>query len=472
MVCLVFEGTPLSLVPIILTLIIAFVFKDAIFALFIGCIVGVVMIGFDPATGFSKLAQQALGNADFIWVAFIEIFIGMLIGLFYISGVVASFSELASKKVRSRRAAAGLAGILGTFVFFSDYFSPLFVGTVTRPITDKHKVSREKLSFILDTTASPVCTLLPFSAWGAYMSGLLVGYGPIKDPTDAMRVVLASIPYNFYSLIIVVLSLLLAFYVIPDYGPMKKAEERALTTGKVLRDGAVPLVSKELEEIRPPEGRRGNIVLHLIVPVLIIIGIAIGTFIVMGSAKTLEAFIAATLYLAIMLGIQRYFKDPRDFTNVSLNGIKGVLPAITILALAYCINTVTKTLKAQEFIIAVTSGWITPITLLLVTFITACLISYFTGTSWGTYAILTPFVLPLAFQLTGGEVTPLIYATVAAIFGGGVFGDHASPVSDTTVLASFASACDHIDHVVTQLPYALTAAGAALALYLVMGVML
>jgi len=467
-----FEGTPLSLVPIILTLILAFVFKDAIFAIFIGCLVGVMMIGFDPATGFSKLAQQALGNADFIWVALIEIFIGMLIGLFYRSGVVASFSELASKKIRSRRAASGLAGLLGTFVFFSDYFSPLFVGTVTRPITDKHRVSREKLSFILDTTASPVCTLLPFSAWGAYMSGLLVGYGPIKDPTDAMRVVLASVPYNFYSLIVVALSLLLAFYVIPDYGPMKKAEERALTTGKVLRDGAVPLVSKELEEIQPPIGRKGNVVLHLIVPVLIIISIAIGTFVVMGSAKTLEAFIAATLYMAVVLAIQGYFKDVRDFTEVSLNGIKGVLPAIIILALAYSINTVTKTLKAHEFIIAAMSGWITPITLLLITFISACLISYFTGTSWGTYAILVPFVMPLALQLTGGEITPLVYATAAAIFGGGVFGDHASPVSDTTVLASFASACDLMDHVITQLPYALTAAGIALILYLAVGFIL
>lgn len=467
-----FEGSPLSLLPIMLTLILAFLFKDAIFALFIGCIVGVLMVGLDPATGFSKLAQQALGNADFIWVVLIEIFIGILIGLFYTSGVILSFSEFALKGVKSRRAATGLAGLLGVFVFFSDYFSPLFVGTVTRPITDKHRVSREKLSFLLDTTASPVCTLLPFSAWGAYMSGLLVGYGPIKDPVSAMNVVIASIPYNLYSLIVVALSLSIAFQVVPDYGPMKKAEERALTTGKVLRDGAVPLVSKELEEIRPPEGRKGNILLHLIMPVLLVIGIAIGTFILMGSAKTLEAFIAATLYLATVLGVQRYFRDVREFTNVSLNGIKGVLPAIIILALAYCINTVTKTLKAQEFIVSIASGWITPATLLVVSFITACVISYFTGTSWGTYAILTPFVLPLAFQLTGGEVTPLIYATVATVFGGGVFGDHASPVSDTTILASFASACDLLDHVITQLPYALTAAIISLALYAVLGVML
>ncbi|MCR8456016.1 MAG: transporter [Crenarchaeota archaeon] len=467
-----FEGGPLSLLPIILTLILAFLFKDAIFALFIGCIIGVLMVGLDPATGFSKLAQQALGNADFIWVALIEIFIGILISLFYTSGVVLSFSDFALRKVKSRRAATGLTGLLGVFVFFSDYFSPLFVGTVMRPITDKHRVPREKLAFLLDTTASPICTLLPFSAWGAYMSGLLIGYGPIDGPAAAMRVVISSIPYNLYSLIIVVLSLLIAFQIIPDYGPMKKAEERAITTGKVLRDGAVPLISKELEEIRPPEGRRGNVLLHLIMPILLVIGIAIGTFILIGSAKTLEAFIVATLYLAVVLGVQKYFKDVREFTNVSLNGIKGVLPAIIILALAYCINTVTRTLKAQEFIISVMQGWVTPTTLLVVTFITACLISYFTGTSWGTYAILTPFVLPLAFQLTGGEITPLIYATVAAIFGGGVFGDHVSPVSDTTVLASFASACDHVDHVVTQLPYGLTAAIISLLLYTLLGIVL
>ena len=463
----------LSLLPIILALVLAFITKDAILALFIGCIVGVIILGQDPATGLSKLFQAALGNADFIWVLMIEVFIGILIAFFLKAGVTQGFADIVSKKVRTRRSAQVTAWLLGMFVFFSDYFSPLFTGTIMRPVTDRMKVSREKLAYLLDSTSAPVCTLIPISGWAVYVAGLLANVGgPISSKEVGLSVFINSIPYNFYGLIAVALAGLIAAGIIPDFGPMKRAEKRAIETGKVLRDGATPLVGVELEKISPKEGKKGNVILHLIVPVLIIVCIAVGTFIALGSTKILEAFIAATLYLAIILWIQGYFNGIKDMVDTALNGVKGVLPAITILALAYSINTVTKALGGPEFVLSITRGWMTPALLVGITFVTGALISFFSGTSWGTYAILTPFVIPLALELSNGTLGPLVYAATAAIVGGGVFGDHCSPVSDTTILSSFGSACDHMDHVITQMPYALTAALLALILYLIVGVIL
>jgi len=462
---------PLSLLPIVLALALAYITKDAILALFIGCVVGVIMLGMDPATGLSQLFQKALGNADFIWVLMIEVFIGILIAFFLKAGVSEEFAKVVLKKVRTRRGAQLTAWLLGCFVFFSDYFSPLFTGTVIRPVTDKLRVSREKLSYILDTTAAPICTLIPISGWVTYVAGLLVKQGgPITSVEVGVSVFMQAVVYNYYALIAVAMAGLISAGIIPDFGPMKKAEKRAMETGKVLRDGATPLVGVELELISPKEGKKGNIILHLIVPVLIVVSIAVGTFMAFRSTKILEAFIAATLYLGIILWLQGFFNNVKDLMDTSLAGIKGVLPAITILALAYTINTVTQMLGAPQYIISVVQGWMTPALLVTVTFITGAIISFFTGTSWGTYAILTPFVLPLALKLSNYTLGPVVYATVGAILGGGVFGDHCSPVSDTTILASFASACDLMDHVNTQLPYGVLAALIATVLYVITGV--
>jgi len=458
-----------SLIPIVLVLILAFVTKDAAFALIIGCIVGVVITGFDPATGMSKLFQNALGNADFIWVLMIEVAIGILIAFYFRAGVINAFANWASNKIRSRRFASGLAWILGVLIFFSDYFSPLFSGPVARPITDKFKVSREKLSYLLDSGSAPVCTIIPISGWVAYISGLLVGHGPIKDIGQGTATFIKSIPYNFYGWFAIILAGLIGFNIIKDYGPMRRAEERAAKEGKVIRDGATPLAGEELEQIKPIEGKATNLLVYLIIPILIIVGIAISTFAILHSTKILEAFFAAVLYMAIALSIGSYIKNARDLMDLVVKGIKGVLPAIIILALAYCINTVSKTMGAQAYVISLTQRWMTGNLLPLITFITGAAISFFTGTSWGTYAILTPIALPIAFSISGGAISPVVLATIGAIVGGGAFGDHCSPVSDTTVLSSFAAGSDHIDHVTTQLPYALTAAGIAICAFIIVG---
>lgn len=459
----------LSLIPIFLALFLAFKTKDAVFSLVIGCLVGVLIAGFDPATGMSKLFQASLGNADFIWVMMIEIAVGIMIAMYLRAGVIGAFAEWASTKIRSRRTASGFAWVMGVCIFFSDYFSPLFCGPIARPLTDKYKVSREMLAYCLDSGSGPVCTLVPLSGWAVYIAGLLKGYGPIQTADQGMVVFVQALLYNFYGWVAVILCGLFAFGLIPNFGPMKKAENRARNEGKVIRDGATPLTGVEMDMIQPLPGKKPNIFVYLVVPVLIIISIALGTFLVLGSTKTLEAFFAAVMYQCVVMAIGGYFKSIKDFMEVATNGIKAVLPAIFILALAYCINTISKGLGAQQYIISVTQTWMTPAMLPAITFLTGAFISFFTGTSWGTYAILTPFVLPIAMNLSGGVVDSIVLASVGSIVGGGLFGDHCSPVSDTTCLSSFGAACDHMDHVVTQLPYAILSAAIAFAGFVAVG---
>ena len=459
----------LSLLPAVIAVILAFLTRDAIFSLLIGTLVGVIISGQNILFGFTGLAQEALGNADFIWVLMIEVFVGIMVAYFQKSGAINAFTERVGRKSLKQRGAQLLAWLLGIFIFFSDYFSPLYVGTVMRNITDKARVSREKLAYICDSTSAPVCTIIPFSSWGVYMAGLLIGIGAFVDSSIATNAVVRSVPYNFYGVLSVAMVGLIALGIVPDYGPMKKAEERARETGKVIADGAKPMLGKELSQIQPKEGIKSNLFINFLAPALIIIGITLGTYIATGSAKTLEGFVAAVAFQFITMLIQK-MATVQELIETAVEGVKSVLSAVLILALAYCINSISGTLGTADYVISVTQSWITPTLLLLFTFLVGAFISFFTGTSWGTYAILTPIVIPLAFELTGGEISSLIYAAIAAILGGGCFGDHCSPLSDTTILSSLAAGSDHIDHVKTQIPYALTVAGISSILYVIVGV--
>lgn len=460
----------LSLAPAVIALVLAFVTRNALFSIFIGVMVGILITGQNIVYGTSQILQNALGNADFIWIIAIEVFIGILVALFQKSGAIAAFSEVVGKKNLKQRGAQVIAWLLGIFIFFSDYFSPLYVGTVMRGITDKAKVSREKLAYICDSTSAPICTLIPFSSWGIYMAGLLVGLGVFVDSNASMGAVIKMVPYNFYGIVSIIMVGLIALGIIPDFGPMKKAEKRAFEEGKPVADNARPLLSGELEKIKPNEGVRANLVLNFFMPAIIIICITVGTYVIMGSAKTLESFIAAVFYMFVIMLIQK-MGTLNELMDVAVEGIKSVMGAMLILAMAYCINSISKQLGTADFIIKATESWMTPAILIVLTFILCAIISFFTGTSWGTYAIMTPICVPLAFAATGGELSPIVYATIAAVMGGGCFGDHCSPLSDTTILSSLASGSDHIDHVKTQLPYALVAAAISCIGFLIIGLM-
>jgi len=455
-----------SLVPALIAVVLAFILRDAVISLLVACVVGVLLMG-EGLQGFPGLVTRSLGNEDFIWLCTIELCIGILVAFLQRSGAIDLFRERASRIVTNRKRAAGMGWVLGLSVFFSDYFSPLFVGAVMRDLTDRFRVSREKLAYICDSTSASVIVLVPISAWAAYLSGLAAGAG-VGDLEAGLQLFIQAVPYNLYGILTVVMVGLIAFEVIPDFGPMRKAEERARTTGKVLRDGAVPMMGKELTGIVASDSPRRNILLNFALPVVIIVGTNLWTFIVAGRASVLEAFMLACGVLGVTMWLQR-IDSVQGLMQTALAGVKGVMGAVLILALAYCINTVSREMQTAAYVVELVGDSMSPGLLPVLAFVISGFVAFSTGTSFGTYAIMIPIVLPMAIQFGGGEVGPLAVVSFAAVAGGGVFGDHCSPLSDTTVLSSLGAASDHIDHTRTQLPYAMVVGGVVSVIYLSLG---
>lgn len=463
-----------SLLPLIISLGTAFATRNAIFALLAGCIVGVLMIGFaasgwlfNPVYVFSDLLQNAL-NGDFIWVSLIVIFIGILFELFKASGVIAKFAETVSSKCHTPKQVKATTWALG-FIVVDDYFSPLMVGPIMRPLSDRAKISREKLAYILDSTTASVCVLVPFMSWGAYLAGLIAAEGgPVANLDQAISVFANAILYNFYPMLALLLALLVSIEVFPNIGLMRRAENRSATEGKVLRDGATPMVSDEGSDLFTAERKQASLLVDLLIPIIIVFGTVLVSYFVFGNMKIAEAFMMAVFYLSISLFMQGVVGDLNELMNIGMRGIKSVMPAIVLMGLAYAINDITRELEAADYILQSFSAFMTPALFVATTFFITSLISFSTGTSWGAYALMIPFVLPIAYSFTGDVATdPLVYKAIAAVVGGGIFGDHSSPVSDTSVLSSVGAGSDHMDHVITQLPYALIAGGATLLIYLV-----
>ena len=456
----------ISLLPATIAIVLSFITRNTVISLAVACIVGTLVAG-QGIFGFPILLKESIGSPDFAWIMLLNSFIGILVAFFQKTGAIQGFTQYMKDKKMNRNKVQLSAWLLGMVSFFSDSFAPLFVGTTMRSVSDDAKVSREKLAYIADSAAAPVSILVPITAWSTFLSALAIGIGPIITQEDAANLFLKAIPFNLYAIISVALVGLIASGIVKDFGPMKKAELRAEHEGKVIRDGAIPLIGKELTEMKPYEGLKPRIFLNFILPILLIITIALGTYITLGSAKTMESFLFVVIFMGISMFIQGIpFQEIMDTLTT---GIKGALPAIILLALAYSVNGLSNTMGTANYIISISEGFLKPELLPVAIFMIAALMSFSTGSSWGTFAICMPIALPLAFQFSGGKVTILVYLAFAAVAGGGVFGDHCSPLSDTTVLASTGAASDHIDHVKTQLPYALICAGIALVAYLVIG---
>ena len=463
------EPTWTSLVPALLAVVLAFVLRDALISLLLACLVGVLLMG-QGFQGLPGLITRSLGKEDFIWLCTIELCIGILVAFLQRSGAIDLFRERASRVVTNRKRAGVMGWVLGLSVFFSDYFSPLFVGAVMRDLTDHYRISREKLAYICDSTSASVIVLVPISAWAAYLSGLAANAG-VGSLEEGLQLFIRSVPFNLYGILTVVMVGLIVFQVVPDFGPMRTAEKRALETGKVLRDGAIPMMGKELTGIVASDSPRRSILLNFALPVMIIIGTNLWTFIVLGRASVLEAFMLACAVLGVTMWFQRV-DSLQGLVQTALAGIKGVMGAVLILALAYCINTVSQEMQTAAYVVELTGDSMSPGLLPVLAFVISGFVAFSTGTSFGTYAIMIPIVLPMAIQFSGGEVGSLAVISFAAVAGGGVFGDHCSPLSDTTVLSSLGGACDHIDHTRTQLPYALSVAGVVSVVYLALGFVL
>ena len=373
----------ISIIPALIAIVLSFATRNTIVSLVVACIVGTLLSG-QGLLGFPTLLKTSLGTTSFSWVMLLNTFIAIIVAYFQKTGAIQSFSQMIHDKNLSRRGAQLMAWVLGIFVYFSDSFSPLFVGSTMRSITDKARISREKLAYIADSTSAPVSVLVPITGWAAYLSGLAVGIGCIVTEEDGSALFLKAIPYNFYAILAVIMVGLIGSGIIKDFGPMKKAEERAMNEGKVLRDGAVPLIGKELTEMKPYEGIKPRIFLNFLLPVLMIISIALGTYITLGSAKTMEAFLFVIIFMSISM-------------DTLTQGIKGAVPAVTLLALAYSINALSKDMGTANYIVSLSESFLTPAMLPAIIFIISAIMAFATGSSWGTFAICMPIAHDSSF---------------------------------------------------------------------------
>jgi Na+/H+ antiporter NhaC len=460
------EWGPMSLLPLVVTLVLAFITRSALAAMLVGTFVGTLMLGSAPGVGLNELFQASLGNGDFIWICEIVVLIGILFELFKRAGVLGALAGRFAGGGASRRAVEVSAWGMG-FVIVDDYFSPLLTGAVMRPMSDRAGIPREKLAFILDSTTASVCILVPFTAWGAYVASLIAAQGAAVDSVDqGLAIFIGAIRYNFYPMLMLLFTLLVCLGVMPDFGPMRRAERRVVDTGAIIRPGAKPLLTDDGDDVMGEAGAEDSfLLLELLAPVVLLVGVGAWSLVATGSVKIVEAFMLADAWLFAVLAIRGRFANVEEVADLIVTGTRNVMAALLIVSLAYALNAVTGQLGAGEFIVQRFTADLTPNSLVLITFLLTAAISFSTGTSWGAYAMMMPVALPITFEFTSGEITPLVYQTVAAIAGGGIFGDHSSPVSDTTVLSSVGAGSDHIDHVVTQLPYALLIAAITAGLY-------
>jgi tetracycline resistance efflux pump len=408
------------------------------------------------------------GNARML---FFSALIGGIITLTQRSGGMEGFIRwVEGRHLGENRRTVSFFGI-GTsmLLFLESNFGLLVAGAVSRPLFDRAKISREKLSYILDATCAPKQLLIPINAWGAYIIALLAAQG-VQEPN---RVLVSALSLNFYAMLAIILVVFVAF---TDWniGPMREAERRVREEGKLLRDGAEPMMSSDVAMLPAKEGvplRARNMLLPIIAMVTtvpVVLWITGDGVILSGSGAdaVLWGVIVGILLAAVMYRAQGIMTF-REVTEYTIKGIQGLMPVVIVLSLAFAIAGTQQALGTGVWLAQVAQANVNPGFVPAIIFLLGCIMAFSTGTSWGTFAIMIPIVIPMA------ELLDLhVGLTLAAALGGGIFGDHCSPISDSTIVASMASATDHIDHVRTQLPYALIAASGALVLFLGAGFVL
>jgi len=462
----------LSILPPLLAIFLAIKTKHVYISLVLGIWLGWTIIhSWNPVSGLIHTLGAIVAvfkDEDNTRVVLFSAMIGAIITFTQYSGGMKGFINWIVGKgvVRTRKSAGFLAWFLGFIIFIESSICVLVSGAVTRPIFDKLKISREKLSYILDSTSAPKCVLIPLNAWGAFVIGLLISQG-VENP---VRVLISSMPFNFYA-ILALLLVLITVLTERDFGPMKKAEHRVRMENKLLRDGAEPLISTEVVQMEAKEGippRAINMILPVVtmvvmMPVVLLITGKGNLMEGSGSASVLWAVIAGLAVGAVAYRAQGIMKV-KEITDIFMKGVGGLIPLASLMILAFAIGDICDALGTGPFVAQAASSTLNPGVIPAVIFLVSCLIAFSTGTSWGTFAIMIPIAVPMINII--GLHPGLI---IAAVLGGGVFGDHCSPISDTTIISSMASATDHIDHVRTQLPYALTAAGFSLLLFIIFG---
>lgn len=459
----------ISVLPPLLAIILAIKTKQVYPSLFLGLWLGwTAMKGWNPLTGLRYTLEAIIDifkDSSNTKVIIFSMMVGALIILMQHSGGVTGFIRWISEKglVKNRTSAGLLLWIIGVMIFIESNMINLVIGSIGRPLFDKFKAPREKLAYLAHSTSAPVCVMIPFNGWGAVLTGLLVAQ-QIENP---FFMVLKAVTTNFYAIFTI---LLVLFIIITrrDYGPMAKAEQRARETGKLIRDGAQLLVSEETIAMPVKAGVTPRPINMLVPLIAMVLTVPLGLLITgngnieqgSGSTAVFWAVLMGILVAGFLYKIQKIF-SLKETLELVMKGMGGLIPMGLLMVFAFTMGATCKIMGTGPYVAGLATATLHPALVIPLVFLTACFISFATGTSWGTFAIMMPIAVPLAQNM--GLNLPLM---VSAVMGGGVFGDHCSPVSDTTIIASMATACDLIDHVNTQLPYALTTAGITLIGYL------
>lgn len=463
------EPGAISLLPPLLAIGLAIVTRQVHLSLFAGIWAGAWVLADGPFAGLRGALDACVavfGDAGNTRVVVFSALVGALIALTQASGGVHGFVEWLTRKgqMTTARRARLLSWVIGVVVFVESSMTSLVNGAVCRPLFDRLKISREMLAYLADATAAPICILIPLNGWGAYLIGLL-GKEGYADPVSAL---LATMPFNLYALSALGLSLYIA-WTGKAWGAMGAAERRVRETGALLREGAEPMIAVEVTEIAPPEGTPRRAI-DFVLPVAVMVAMMpIGLYVTgegdlmrgSGSTSVFWAVLAGTAVAAVMMRL-RGAGDLTRVTEVFFQGFGGLMPLAVLMVLAFALGGIAKQLGTGAYVAALAEAALHPGLVPALVFVLACFMAFSTGTSWGTFAIM----VPIAVALGDGGHAPLL---LGAALSGGIFGDHCSPISDTTLIASMAAGTDHIDHVNTQLPYALAAASVATAGYLILG---
>lgn len=494
----------LTIVPPIVAIALAFITKNVVVSLFLGIFTGSFIIQSHKYNFFTSIIKSFTQIVDYLitsladpWNAGIilqVLTIGGLIGLITKMGGAKAVAEALSKKAKGPVSTQVITWVLGLFIFFDDYANALIVGPIMRPVTDRMRISRERLAFIIDATAAPIAGLALISTWIGYEIGLINNaYLEIGKEVNAYGVFVETIPFRFYNIIMLGFVLLTSL-LLREFGPMREAENRARIHNKLIADEAVPMASDDMEDLKPIKGKELKM-RNAIVPIMSLIIFAFLGFyfngkstILAGKDKELisllkdsplsftalrEAFSAsdasAVLFqsalissiIAMAMGKIQGMFTIGEAISTWIQGMKSLIMTGVILLLAWSLSIVIKELETAKFIVENLSDSMPAFLLPSIIFILGAIISFATGTAYGTMGILMPLAVPLAAKLSGGDPN-FILASVGAVLTGAIFGDHASPISDTTILSSMGAASDHMDHVKTQMPYALTVAAIAI----------
>ena len=477
-----FINTIWSLLPPVVAIVLALITKEVYSSLFIGIVCGGLLYSGFSFTGTIEhvLTDGIIGSISDPYNVGILVFLvvlGAMVMLMNRAGGSAAFGRWSQEHIKTKIGAQLSTIVLGCLIFIDDYFNCLTVGSVMRPLTDKHGISRAKLAYLIDATAAPICIIAPVSSWAAAVSGFV-------EDANGLELFIRAIPYNFYALLTVAMMVILTLTDF-DYGPMKSAEQTNNLNYSAPDPEPSPNITGADDQPEPPVSAKGRVI-HLVLPICVLIICCVTGLIYSGGffdgTSFVEAFSGADASVGLSIGsvaaliitvvffIASGVLDFKECMNALPEGFKSMVPAILILTFAWSLKTMTDSLGAKEYVaglVAVVAENEAVMSFLpSMVFLIGCFLAFATGTSWGTFGVLIPIVV----NVFGGDLSnELMIIAISACMAGAVCGDHCSPISDTTIMASAGAQCDHLLHVSTQLPYALTVAIVTFICYIITG---